>query len=262
MGNKKRSKVNIDGFREPDKLDFWNFDDVIKQDPDIERLDFVQNEPFLPQHPFRLVINGASGSGKTNQLLNMLFHDVYTLNYHKVYLYAKDFSEDKYQYLIKEFEKIAERAGVPVEEIFVHSDKLDEIIDVDDVDKSKMNLVIFDDLVNERNQDKIKELYLRGRKKNCDMIYLSQYYYQVPKLIRKNIGYLIFFKPNTNREVNCLFTDWGYGDIKSFRTLVDNATEDHNFLFIDINNKRKPFKYRCGFLGLSKWDDEKPKEQE
>lgn len=252
--SKKRTKVNIAGFKEPDELDFLNFDDIIKKDPEIERLNFIQNEPFLPQHPFRMIINGFSGSGKTNQLLNLLFHPVYTLNYNKVYLYAKDFTEDKYTWLIKRFEEIANEMNVPLEEIFVYSDKLDEIINVDDLDKTKMNLIIFDDLVNEKNQDKIKELYLRGRKKNAGMIYLSQYYHQVPKLIRKNIGYLVFFKPNTNRETNVLFTDWGRGEIKSFRKMVDEATEGHNFLFIDISNKRPEFKYRCGYLKLSEWE--------
>lgn len=252
---KNRTKINIKNFKEPNKLDFYNFDDIIKADPDIETLDITQNEDFLPKHPFRMIINGASGSGKTNQLLNLLFHDVYALNYHKVYLYAKDFSEDKYTWIIKEFESIANRCKVPLDDIFVYSDKLDEIVDVDDLDKKKMNLIIFDDLVNEKNQNKIGELYLRGRKKNASSIYLSQYYHQVPKLVRKNINYLIFFKPTTKREVDTLFTDYGCDDTKTFRKLVDDATNEHNFLFIDVNNKKKPFKYRCNYLGLSQWDN-------
>lgn len=253
---KSRSSINIKGFKEEDKLDFWNFDEIIKSDPAIEQLEYVQNESYLPQHPFRLIINGGSGTGKTNQLLNLLFHDTYSLNYHKVYLYAHDLSEPKYEYLIKKFENIADDMRVPVEEIFEHSDKMNEIIDVDDLDKKKMNLVIFDDLVNEKNQDKIKELYLRGRKKNADMIYLSQYYHLVPKLVRKNVNYVIFFRPNTSRETNVLYTDFGIGNTKSFAKLVDDATDGYNFLFIDIGKKKKELKYRKGYLNLSKWEEE------
>ena len=50
------------------------------------------------------MIIGGSGSGKTNTLLNLIkeqdSHDVID----KIYLYAKDLSEPKYEYLIKECE--------------------------------------------------------------------------------------------------------------------------------------------------------------
>ena len=45
-----------------------------------------------------MLIIGPSGSGKTNTLLHLIdkFHPI-----DKIYLYAKDTDEDKYQYLIK-----------------------------------------------------------------------------------------------------------------------------------------------------------------
>ena len=47
--------------------------------------------------PFRMLIIGPSDSGKTNTLLHLIdkFHPI-----DKIYLYAKDTDEDKYQYLI------------------------------------------------------------------------------------------------------------------------------------------------------------------
>ena len=57
--------------------------------------------PYIPDHPYRIIIIGGSGSGKTNTLLNLIkeqdYHDVID----KIYLYAKDLSEPKYEYLIK-----------------------------------------------------------------------------------------------------------------------------------------------------------------
>ena len=52
--------------------------------------------------PFRMLITGPSGSGKTNTLLHLInnFHPI-----DKIYLYAKDTDEKKYQYLINKREK-------------------------------------------------------------------------------------------------------------------------------------------------------------
>ena len=54
---------------------------------------------------FRMLIIGPSGSGKTNTLLHLIekFHPI-----DKIYLYAKDTDEEKYQYLINK----REQAGI------------------------------------------------------------------------------------------------------------------------------------------------------
>ena len=54
--------------------------------------------PYIPDHPYRIIIIGGSGSGKTNALINLINeqNDV-----GKIYLYARYLSEPKYKYLIK-----------------------------------------------------------------------------------------------------------------------------------------------------------------
>ena len=54
--------------------------------------------PYNPDHPYRILIIGASGSGKTNALLNLIKEQG---DIDKIYLYAKDLSEPKYEFLIK-----------------------------------------------------------------------------------------------------------------------------------------------------------------
>ena len=63
-----------------------------------------QNWPYIPDHPYRILIIGGSGSGKSNVLSNLIKHerpDIY-----KNYLHVKDPFVSKYQLLINGREKV------------------------------------------------------------------------------------------------------------------------------------------------------------
>ena len=57
-----------------------------------------ENWPYIPDHPYRILIIGVSGSGKTKMLLNLINEQ---RDIDKIYLYAKDLGESKYKHLIK-----------------------------------------------------------------------------------------------------------------------------------------------------------------
>ena len=59
--------------------------------------------PYIPYHPYRILIIGGSGSGKTNALINLVNEQNDT---DKFYLYARDLSKPKYEYLIKRREDV------------------------------------------------------------------------------------------------------------------------------------------------------------
>ena len=61
------------------------------------------NWPYIPDHPYRILIIGGSGSGKTNLLLNLIEKQP---DIDKIYLYAKDPYESKHQYLINKTESV------------------------------------------------------------------------------------------------------------------------------------------------------------
>ena len=65
-------------------------------------LDTVTTKNDNKNWPYRLLIIGPSGSGKTNALLNLIQKDNNIID--KIYLYAKDLEESKYQLLIKKRE--------------------------------------------------------------------------------------------------------------------------------------------------------------
>ena len=77
----------------------FNIDDITNKN----NKEHNKKWPFIPDHPYRILIIGGSGSGKTSTLLNLIKkqNDI-----DKIYLYAKDLSEPKYEFLIKKCEDI------------------------------------------------------------------------------------------------------------------------------------------------------------
>ena len=74
-----------------------SFDDYTNE----YRTEHNKNWPYIPDHPYRILIIGGSGSGKTNALLNLINKQP---DIDKIYLYAKDPYEAKYQFLINKRE--------------------------------------------------------------------------------------------------------------------------------------------------------------
>ena len=73
----------------------FNFHYITKED--INKHDW----PDIPDHPYRKLIVGGSGSGKTNALLNLIKNEP---DIDKIYLYAQDPYKEKYQLLINKRE--------------------------------------------------------------------------------------------------------------------------------------------------------------
>ena len=76
-----------------------NFDEYTNENKKEQNL----NWPYIPDDPYRILIIGGSGTGKTNALLNLINNQQ---DIDKIYLYAKDPYEDKYQYLINKRESV------------------------------------------------------------------------------------------------------------------------------------------------------------
>ena len=63
-----------------------------------------KNWPYIPNHPYRILIIGGSGLGKTSPLLKLI-NEQYDID--KIYLYARDLNEPKHKILIKKREDAA-----------------------------------------------------------------------------------------------------------------------------------------------------------
>ena len=82
---------------ECNKIQMINFHDYTNEN----KLKHNPDWPYIPDHPYRILIIGGSGSGKTNALFNLINN---LADIDKIYLYAKDLYEPKYQFLINERE--------------------------------------------------------------------------------------------------------------------------------------------------------------
>ena len=70
-----------------------NFDEYTNENKSMHNPDW----PYITDHLYRILIIGGSGPGITNALLNLIENQA---DIDKIYFYAKDPSESKYQYLI------------------------------------------------------------------------------------------------------------------------------------------------------------------
>ena len=102
-----------------------------------------------------MLIIGPSGSGKTNALLDLIQQDNNIID--KIYLYAKDLAEPKYQFFIKKCGNPGIKNLNDPNSFMGHSNTMDDIYEnINDYNpKQKRNvLIIFDDIVYNVNTSK------------------------------------------------------------------------------------------------------------
>ena len=120
-----------------------NFDDVIKE----EAKEHNPKWPEIPDHPYRILIIGGSGSGKTNSLFNLINQQP---DIDKIYLYAKDLNKAKYQVLIKRREDVGTKHFNDSKAIIEYSKDMYDIyknIKEYKPNKKRKILIVFDDMI-------------------------------------------------------------------------------------------------------------------
>ena len=136
------------------------------------KIEHNSNYPYIPNHPYRILIIGGSESGKTNALLNLINNQP---DIDKIYLYAKDPYKDKYQFLIKE--RGLKHFNDPKAVIEYSNDMHDVYKNIDHYNPDKI-LIIFDDMNADMINDEklssiITELFIRGRKLNISLVFIT-----------------------------------------------------------------------------------------
>ena len=103
--------------------------------------------PYIPDHPYRILIVRDSGSEKTNALLNLIDNQT---DIDKIYLYAKDPYEAKYQYLINKREKVGLDHFNDLRVFIEYSNDVQDVYkNIEDYNPGKKRkiLIVFDDMI-------------------------------------------------------------------------------------------------------------------
>ena len=132
--------------------------------------------PYIPDHPYRILIIGDSGSGKTNTLLNLVNkqHDI-----DKIYLHATDLNKPQYKISIKKREDAGIKHLNDRNPFIECSNTMDDVYEnIHDYNSSRKRkiLIVFNDMIadimtNKKLQFIIKELFSRCRKLNISLFF-------------------------------------------------------------------------------------------
>jgi len=189
--------------------------------------------------PFRMLIIGGSGAGKTQTLMNLI--RIMNGTFNNIHIITKNKDEPLYNYLESKLD-----TGLTITE------GIDSAPDLDEFDKKEQTLIVMDDLVLEKNQKQLEQYFIRARKLNCSLVYLSQSYFGVPKMIRMNLNYVIIKRLNTLQDLFRMLREYSLGVSKDvlvdlYQHSIQNNKQD--FLLIDLDSEPKD-RFRFNFLDV------------
>ena len=147
---------------------------------------------YIPDHPYRILIIGGSGYGKTT-LLNLINNQP---DIDKTFLYARDRYESKYQFLVNKRAFI--EYSNDMQDVYKNVNKYN-------VDKER-KIIVFDymiaDVINNKKANSVvTELFIRARKLNISLVFITQLYFKVPKDVRLNSTHFFIMKIQNKREL-------------------------------------------------------------
>ena len=179
-----------------------NFDDYANEN----KTQHNSKWSYIPDHPYRILIIGGSGSGKTNTLLNLINNQP---GVDKIYLYAKDPYEAKYQFLIDKRESIRLKYFNDPKAFTEYSNDIQDLyknIDDYNIDKECKILIGFDNMITDMINNKklnsiVTELLIRGRKLNISLVFITQSFFKVSKDVRLNSTHFFIMKILNKREL-------------------------------------------------------------
>ena len=186
-----------------------------------------------------MLIIGPSGSGKTNALLNLIQKDNNSF-IDKIYLHAKHLEETKYQFLIKKRGNAGIKNLNNPNEFIEYSNTMDDVYDnIDDYNPKRKRkvLTVFDDVIadimaSKKFQAIIKEFFIRCRKLNISLVFITQSYFSVPKEVRLNLTYYLIMKIHNRRELQQIALNHSADiDCKDFLKIYRNCTKESYFFY-------------------------------
>ena len=158
----------------------------------------------------------------------------------KIYLYAKDPYEAKYQYLINKREKVGLDHFKEPRAFIEYSNDMQYVYkNIEDYNpgKKRKMLIVFDDMIadminNKKLNPVVTELFIRGRKLNISIVFITQSYFKLPKDVRLNSTHFFIMKiPNKTELQQIALNHSSDIDFKDFMKIYKKCTaEPYSFL--------------------------------
>ena len=189
------------------KYKMISFDNYVNEN----KTEHNKNWPHTPDKPYRILLIRGSGSGKTNLVLNLIEDQP---DIHKIYLYAKDPYEAKYQYLIKIREKVGIGHHNDPRAYIEYSNNMHDVYkNIGEYNPDPENkTIVFGDMIadmikNIKSDSIVTELFITGRKLNISIVFITQSYFKVPKDVSLNISHFFIKKVPNERELRQIATN-------------------------------------------------------
>ena len=170
----------------------------------------------------------------------------------KIYLYAKDPYEKKYQYLINKREKVGLNHFNDPKAFMEYSNDMQDVYkNIEDYNP------IFDDMIaaminNNKLNPRVIELFIRGNKLNISIVFITQSYFKVSKDVRLNSTHFFIMKiPNTRELQQIALNHSSDIDFKDFMIIYKKYTkETYSFLVNDATlPSDNPLRFGKNLLG-------------
>ena len=207
-----------------------------------ERKDINLNT-LAPRWPFRMVVCGASGCGKTNMVIDLIER---FLPWTALGVYARHLDNKQYTQFRERIQKYEKKKKA---EVSTWADTLDAVVPVDDLCPDNRTLILFDDFVMAKDQSIIEDYFTRARHKNCSVIYICQSWYNTPKVVRLNASHVAVFKGANGFDKTGIWKDVCSSMKREvFDEYYDTAIHTpYGFIFVDKNPLEPELEFHIKF---------------
>lgn len=207
-----------------------------------ERKTIGYNNHFIDKNS-RILMIGASGTGKSNALLNFIERS--SGEFHKIIICSFSTTDEPlYQFL---HEKI------PDVQLINTIEEVPKVQDFDDAEKNRPKLIVFDDFVglSTKQMKVLIDYAISSRKFGFTTVFISQNYTSVPKVISRNCNYIFIFKINDKVSIKRIISNHSLSGLISPARIEQLyyycVGQPLGFLLIDLKTLDEKKRFRCGF---------------
>ena len=209
-----------------------------------------QSHPASPTWPFKMIVTGKSGSGKTNILANLFLGDKAEYIYKgkkggRRYISCDDLivcgyhpDEPKWAFVRYMYGIISKNPKAPYYEnirfIYISPEKIPS---VKAFSPERSTAIVFENLclASEHIQNRIGQFFGNGRHRNISCVYVAQKYHKITTFIRENANYLVLFNSGSSYEdvskIIRRYTD----DVKNASIVINSYLRKGEFIVFDLD---------------------------